>query len=107
MKFDTFCKTVNVDRCSKPHPIQEKLRTTRLERMLNKYIVEEPKLTFKFLQDMKHNQKNKCCYCKVDMKTLFGEPQSITLERIDDSKMHILSNIKFACFACNSAHRKS
>jgi hypothetical protein len=102
MTFETFCKTVYVKNItnltSKPH--------ARLERMLNTYINEEPKLTLDILQDMREKQKNKCCYCGVAMAELFGNPNSITLERVDDSKRHILSNIKFACFDCNSIHRK-
>ena len=74
--------------------------------MVNTYITEEPKLTVKFLQDMKDKQKNTCCYCKVSLSSGHGQPHSITLERVDDSKRHILTNIKLACSACNSAHRK-
>ena len=101
MSFKTFCNTVNVD-TDTITPITQ----NRLKRMLKTYIVEEPKLTLKFLQDMRDRQQNKCCYCEVGMCDLFGQSHSLTLERIDDSKCHILSNIKFACFGCNSLHRK-
>jgi hypothetical protein len=90
------------------HPsITHRPRTTRLERMLNTYVSEEPRLTLQFLEAMKLQQKNMCCYCEVSMCDLHGEPHSITLERIDDSKRHILENIKMACSSCNSSHRKS
>ena len=75
--------------------------------MLNTYVSEEPRLTLQFLEAMKLQQKNMCCYCEVSMCDLHGEPHSITLERIDDSKRHVLENIKMACSSCNSSHRKS
>jgi 5-methylcytosine-specific restriction endonuclease McrA len=53
---------------------------------------------------MRQSQNNKCCYCHVDMLDKFGHDQSITLERIDDNEKHILTNLKLACFKCNSAH---
>ena len=100
MSFNTFCKTVNVK------AFTTSIKSNRLERMVNTYITEEPKLTLEFLQDMKDKQKNACCYCSVSMCNKYGQPQSITLERVDDSKKHILNNIKLACSACNSGHRK-
>jgi hypothetical protein len=103
MSYRTFCNTVNV---KTPHSFDVENHSNRLERMLTKYIIEEPALTLEFLQGMKKQQKNKCCYCGVGMCNLFGQSHSITLERVDDSKPHISSNIKFACFSCNSAHRK-
>jgi hypothetical protein len=107
MKFDTFCKTVQVDHHSQPKITNPKPITSRLEMMVRTYIKEEPNLTIQFLQGMRNEQKNRCCYCSVYMAELFGESNSITLERVDDSKRHILSNVKLCCFACNSAHRKS
>ena len=102
MSFDTFCRTVNVyGDC----PVVPK-SNARLERMVSKYKVEDPNINLQFLETMKKEQKNKCCYCGVNMCDLFGQPQSITLERIDDTKKHIISNVKLACFGCNSAHRK-
>ena len=101
MSFNTFCKTVNVK------GFTTLIKSNRLERMVNTYITEEPKLTVKFLQNMRNKQNNTCCYCSVSMCNKYGQPQSITLERVDDSKKHILSNIKLACSACNSAHRKA
>jgi len=106
MTFKTFCKTVTVEGSGTSVKVITKSRTTRLGRMVRTYIKEEPRLTVKYLQDMRDEQKNKCCYCKVSMRTLFGEPCSITLERIDDNKRHIFGNLKLACHACNSAHRK-
>jgi hypothetical protein len=89
-----------------PHSFDVENNSKRLERMLTKYIIEEPALTLEFLEVMKKQQKNKCCYCAVGMCDVFGQNHSITLERIDDNKPHILTNIKYACFSCNSAHRK-
>ena len=109
MSFNTFCKTVNVKGFTTPIKFElnsARINFGRFERMVNTYITEEPKLTVKFLQDMRTKQKNACCYCKVSLSGEHGQPHSITLERIDDSKKHILSNIKLACSACNSAHRK-
>jgi len=78
----------------------------RLSAMVKRYREEEPKLTVEFLRKMRQSQGNKCCYCEVHLADKFGFDNSITLERIDDEKKHILSNIKLACFKCNSAHRK-
>jgi len=78
----------------------------RLSAMVKRYREEEPKLTVEFLREMRQSQGNKCCYCEVHLADKFGFDNSITLERIDDEKKHILSNIKLACFKCNSAHRK-
>ena len=109
MTYDVFSKTVLVSGAMPQanHFRTHRPRTTRLERMLNTYICEEPRLTLEFLEAMKLQQKNMCCYCKVSMVDLYGEPHSITLERIDDSKRHVLENIKMACSSCNSSHRKS
>ena len=60
MSFDVFRKTVNVRKIS-----ERNNSIGRLERMVNTYITEEPKLTLEVLQDMKKKQKNACCYCKV------------------------------------------
>lgn len=79
----------------------------RLAAMVKRYKQEEPKLTVEFLRAMRQAQDNKCCYCKVHLTDKFGFDDSITLERIDDEKKHVLSNIKLACFKCNSAHRKN
>jgi hypothetical protein len=108
MTYDVFSKTVLVDDSTRKtnHP-RYRPRTTRLERMLNTYVSEEPRLTLEFLEAMKLQQKNMCCYCQVSMCDLHGEPHSITLERIDDSERHVLENIKMACSSCNSSHRKS
>ena len=128
MSYKTFCNTVNVitplpskyrsahffsrslteNYCDRelPQAMKGINHSNRLKRMINKYTVEEPALILEFLEGMKKQQKNKCCYCGVGMCDLFGQSHSITLERVDDSKTHILSNIKFACFSCNSAHRK-
>ena len=78
----------------------------RLDAMVKRYKHEEPKLTTEFLRGMRQAQENMCCYCKVHLADKFGFDNSITLERIDDEKKHILSNIKLACFKCNSAHVK-
>jgi hypothetical protein len=109
MTFETFRRTVFVredSRTSGGNRQPELRKVSRERRMVKTYIKEEPKLTVRFLENMRKNQDNKCCYCGVDMCSAYGEPQSITLERINDSKPHILSNIKLCCFACNSAHRK-
>ena len=74
--------------------------------MLNTYIKEEPNLTYKYLNDMREKQKNKCKYCGINMCDQYGSPNSITLERINDNKPHIIGNIVLYCFSCNSNHFK-
>ena len=101
MSFKTFCDTVNVQQHN-----SNTITNARLQRMVKKYKKEEANLSLQFLEEMRINQKNKCCYCGVGMCDIFGQSNSITLERTDDSKTHILTNIKFACFSCNSSHRK-
>jgi hypothetical protein len=103
MTFDTFCKTVYVEGYSSI----EKPKLNRLQRMVSTYKKEESLLTEKYLNNMRTQQKNECCYCKVPMINSYGQPHSITLERIDDSKKHIIGNLKLACFGCNSHHRKN
>ena len=98
--FNQFIKTVFVEGYSLKHRVTD----IRLRSMVNKYKHEEPCLTVKHLSDMRTKQKNQCCYCKIPMANTFGYTESITLERITNDKPHILSNIKLACFKCNSLH---
>lgn len=103
MNFNVFCKTVFVEGYShQPKSGSEQ----RIQRMVNQYKREEPNLTEQYLNNMRTAQKNECCYCSINMSNAYGQPQSITLERIDDTKRHIIGNLKLACFACNSSHRK-
>ena len=88
--------------------ITDKANTTpswRLASMVKRYKAEEPRLTVDFLQGMRQAQNNTCCYCKIHMADKFGFDNSITLERINDEKKHVLTNIKLACFKCNSSHQ--
>ena len=98
--FAKTCFVIGITDMSKPNP------HWRLDAMVKRYKHEEPKLTTEFLRGMRQAQNNTCCYCKAPMADKFGFDDSITLERIDDEKKLILSNIKLACFKCNSAHVK-
>ena len=82
------------------------MNSKRLESMVTTYKHEEPRLTYKFLSDMRTRQNNFCCYCRAPMVDTFGYDDSITLERIDDAQRHVLENVKLACFKCNSRHVK-
>ena len=99
--FGQFCRTVYVENHTR------EIKSTRLHKMVHKYICEEPLLTHEYLHEMRMKQSNRCCYCNVPMTDEYGHNESITLERIDDDVPHILSNLKLACFQCNSAHVKN
>jgi hypothetical protein len=101
--FHQFARTAFVVGVSKE---PTNLNSKRLESMVATYKHEEPRLTYKFLSDMRVTQNNFCCYCKAPMVDTFGYDDSITLERIDDAKRHVLENVKLACFKCNSLHVK-
>lgn len=45
----------------------------------------------------------KCCYCSVELDYIHFINNMITIERIDNTLGHIKSNVKIACFYCNSA----
>jgi len=100
--FDQFIKTVYVEGYSKTTHLKYN-KQTRLHRMVAKYKKEEPGLTVKYLTNIREKQCNKCCYCSIPMGDTFGYNNSITLERISNDKLHILTNIKLACFKCNSS----
>jgi len=99
--FAKTCFVIGITDKANPKP------SWRLASMVKRYKAEEPRLTVDFLQGMRQAQNNTCCYCKVHMADKFGFENSITLERINDEKKHVLTNIKLACFKCNSSHRKS
>ena len=103
ISFHQFSRTAFVIGISKE---PTNLNSKRLESMVTTYKHEEPRLTYKFLSDMRANQNNFCCYCRAPMVDTFGYDDSITLERIDDAQHHILENVKLACFKCNSRHVK-
>jgi len=47
---------------------------------------------------------SKCCYCCVELDYIHFNNNMITIERIDNTLGHIKSNVKIACFYCNSTH---
>jgi len=104
--FAKTCFVIGITDMSKANP------HWRLDAMVKRYkdeardITNGSELTTEFLRGMRQAQENKCCYCAVHLADKFGFDDSITLERIDDEKKHILTNIKLACFKCNSAHVK-
>ena len=46
----------------------------------------------------------KCCYCCVELDYIHYNNNMITIERIDNTLGHIKSNVKIACFYCNTTH---
>ena len=59
-------------------------------------------ITTEFLNDLRKNQHNLCCYCKYPLIT-FNRRQhnGLTVERMNNSLAHTQSNSKLCCHACN------
>ena len=45
-------------------------------------------------------QKCKCVWCAVDLEYEHG-PNQISLDRVDNSKAHLMTNCVLACLSCN------
>lgn len=47
---------------------------------------------------------SKCCYCSIKLDYIHFNNNMITIERIDNTLGHIKSNVKIACYYCNTTH---
>ena len=76
----------------------------KLKRLAQKYQAEDSTMTEDYLKEMIDKQHNKCYYCKVPLCERFGMPQSLTLDRLNDSLQHTRANCVISCSSCNSSH---
>ena len=99
LTFQTLCKTT---------PIQGYAKTihnlNRLRRMAQTYKAEDETLTEEYLKEMLEKQNNQCHYCRCPLTLRFGLPQSLTLDRLNDSLTHTRANCVYSCHSCNSSH---
>ena len=99
LTFQTLCKTTPIECYAKPvHNLN------RLRRMANTYKHEDETLTESYLKEMLNNQQNQCHYCRCPLTMRFGLPNSLTLDRLDDSLSHTRANCVMSCHGCNSSH---
>src|SRR3989337_4599163 len=68
-----------------------------------------PSITPEEIIAMAYQQKKVCKVCCVPL--LFQgypkrQPQSFSIDRLDDSKGHYLQNVRLTCLRCNERHRR-
>lgn len=65
--------------------------------------IEQEYITYEFCQKIMKESNFQCCYCACELQMMERKQDLITIERIDNSKGHIIGNCKIACFRCNSS----
>jgi hypothetical protein len=70
----------------------------------NRLYNDDDYVSIDYVKEMLIKCENKCCLCKVDIKTSNYEnrdPTQFSVDRIDNSKAHTKSNIQITCYKCN------
>jgi hypothetical protein len=61
-------------------------------------------ITTNYLKRLLNRSQGTCTFCGCDLKTYgyeANDPDQISIDRIDNTKGHVMGNVVFACWGCN------
>jgi len=88
--------------------IKTKIGSYAQQDKLKNVFTPEEFVTFKEVVDLLYNSKMKCYYCQGTVKVVYKYKRMSdqwTLDRIDNSKGHIVNNVVISCLQCNLKRR--
>jgi hypothetical protein len=76
---------------------------------VDKYKNFDNNMALDHIEELLKNQNNKCYYCNLNLDIIRGENNlsQISLDRLDNSKGHIIGNCVLSCLFCNHCKNDS
>jgi hypothetical protein len=107
-KFKSCCYS-----CTNPSKLRLRkmvISTRQSDILYNRYVPSEH-INYEHLKELLFESMQKCYHCGNDMQLEHYKDDLCTIERIDNSRGHVIGNCVFACRTCNyklsKAHTKN